>query len=326
MKIIMMALTLISSLALADLTIYTDRPTANLRPIADKFTKNTGINVQIVEAAYPALKARIETEQDQSPADLIFVKDLIYLNELAQNNWFQKFDSEKIISNVPVQMRSSKNLWTGISFRVRTLVYNSTNVNPAQIENYSDLARNEWAGKVCVRTSNHAYNHALVSSFIDTLGEQNTVEFLKSLVANLAVAPMTSDRAVIDAIASGQCEIGLVNHYYLAPYVESNPAYVVKPLFLNQKTTGVHTNGAGMGIYKKSKNVTLATQFMEYMLEDTIQLDWSKAHYDYPVKKDLIPSSLIKNWGSFNFNQTSWENLGQHLPSALKAISDAEYK
>lgn len=326
MKTIFMALTLITNLAMADLTIYTDRPTARLQPIAEQFTKNTGVQVQIVEAAYPALKARIETENEQSPVDLIFVKDLIYLNELSQINWFQKFDSEKVTTSVPSQMRSSKNLWTGISFRVRTLVYNSTTVAPTQIENYSDLAREEWAGKVCVRTSNHAYNHALVSSFVENLGEQKTVDFLKSLVANLAVAPMASDRAVIEAIAAGQCDVGIVNHYYLAPYVEANPAYVVKPVFMNQKTTGVHTNGAGMGIYKNSKNVALATQFMELMLEDSVQLDWSKAHYDYPVKKNLIPSSLIKNWGTFNFNQTSWENLGQHLPAALKAISDADYK
>lgn len=325
-KALLIAALLCAQSALADLTIYTDRVTANLQPITNEFTARTGEKVTLVELAYPALKARIEAEKENSPADLIFVKDLIYLNEMADQGFFTPFTSNVIVNAVPEQMRNSQNLWTAISFRVRSLIYNSTVVNPSDIQNYTDLASDVWAGRVCVRSGSHPYNQALVSGFIHNLGAEKTTEFLKGLMANLAVDPQANDRAVIDSVASGVCDVGIVNHYYLAPYVAVNPAFVVKMAFLNQGTTGVHTNGAGIGIFKLSKNQASAEKFMELMLEDQVQLQWSASHYDYPAKTNLIPSTLIKDWGLFNAEKTSWETLGKSLPAALQIIKDVEYK
>ena len=325
-KALFVAALICAQSAFADLTIYTDRVTANLQPIANEFTTRTGEKVTIIELAYPALKARIEAEKENSPADLLFVKDLIYLNEMADLGLFKAFTSNTIATAVPAQMRNSQNLWTAVSFRVRSLVYNSTIVNPADIQSYTDLASAAWAGRVCVRSGSHAYNQALVSGFVHNLGAEKTTEFLTALMGNLAVDPMTNDRAVIDAIASGVCDVGFVNHYYLAPYVAANPAFVVKMSFLNQGSSGVHTNGTGIGIYKNSKNQASAEQFMELLLEDKVQLQWSSVHYDYPAKTNLIPSTLIKDWGIFKTEQASWETLGKNLPAALQIIKDVEYK
>lgn len=325
-KALLIATLICSQAALADLTIYTDRVTANIQPIANEYTARTGENVTIVELAYPALKAKIEAEKENSPADLIFVKDLVYLNELADQGFFKPFNSETIVASVPEQMRNSQNLWTAISFRVRSLIYNSTVVNPNEIQSYTDLSSDVWAGRVCVRSGSHPYNQALVSGLVQNLGAEKTTDFLKSLMANLAVDPMANDRAVIDAVASGVCDVGLVNHYYLAPYIAANPAFVVKMSFLNQGSTGVHTNGSGIGIYKLSKNQASAEKFMGLLLEDKVQLQWSAGHYDYPVKTNLIPSTLIKDWGSFKTEQASWESLGKNLQQALQIIKDVEYK
>ena len=325
-KTLFIAALICAQSALANLTIYTDRVTANLLPIANEFTARTGEKVTIVELAYPALKTRIETEKENSPADLIFVKDFIYLNEMTDLGFFKPYTSEVIATATPEQMRHSQNLWTAISFRVRSLIYNSTVVNPADITSYTDLASDVWAGRVCVRSGSHAYNQALVSGFVHNLGTEKTTDFLTSLMANLAVDPMANDRAVIDAVASGICDVGFVNHYYLAPYVAANPAFVVKMSFLNQGSSGVHTNGAGIGIYNASKNQASAEKFIELLLEDKVQLQWSAGHYDYPAKTNLIPSTLIKDWGVFKAEQASWQTLGKSLPAALKIISDVQYK
>lgn len=325
-KILLIAGLICAQSAFADLTIYTDRVAARLQPIADAFTQQTGEKVQIVELAYPEIVKRINAEQENTPVDLIFTKDLIYINELTNMGWFQPFQSEIVKESIPAQMRSSQDLWTAISFRVRTLVYNSAVVDPSSIETYQDLASETWAGRVCVRSGAHAYNQALVSSFVHNLGEENTAQFLTALMDNLAFAPMSSDRAVIDAIAAGQCDVGIVNHYYLAPYVEANPSFVVKPAFLNQNSTGVHTNGSGIGIYKDSKNAAVAQQFIEFLLNDDVQLEWSAGHYDYPAKANLLPSTLVSDWGLFKTEDASWETLGTHLPAALRIISEVQYK
>jgi iron(III) transport system substrate-binding protein len=325
MKIVLVLL-IFSQMASADLMIYTDRVTARLQPIADQFTALTGEKVQILELAYPQIKERLIEEKENSPADLVFVKDLIYLNEMTKLNWFQKFNSDIITSSVPENLRQSNNLWTAISMRARILIYNSSLVNPAEIENYQDLAEDKWAGRICLRSGTHPYNQALVSSFVANYGADRTQKMLTAILANLAAEPLSGDSAVINAVATGQCDVGIVNHYYLAPLVDANPAFIVKPLFLNQKTTGVHVNGSGMGIYRYSKQNKLATQFLELMMTDEAQLTFSKAHYDYPVKLGLSPSSMINQWGPFKADTMSWEKLGDYFEQALKIISDVQYR
>lgn len=326
-KALLIAAALICSQpAFADLTIYTDRVVANLQPLANEFTALTGEKITFVELAYPAIKAKIDAEGDASPADLIFVKDFIYLNELADQGYFKPFTSTAVTSSVPEQMRNSKNLWTALSFRARSVIYNSTTVNPADIKDYTDLSQDIWAGRICVRSGSHPYNHALVSGLVHNLGSEKTTDFLKSLIANLAVDPLANDNAVINAIASGVCDVGIVNHYYLAQQTAANPAIVVKMAFVNQGTTGTHTNGAGIGIFKNSKNQAAAEKFMEFMLADKNQLQWTAHHFDYPAKANLIPSSLIKDWGLFKTEQASWETLGKSTPTALQIIKDVEYK
>lgn len=315
-----------TQLAHADLILYTDRPTARLQPIADEFTSQTGEKVQIIEMAYPQLKARIEAEGQQSPADLIFVKDFVYLNEMSTLGWFKPFQSKSIRSALPSSMIQSKNLWAGVSFRTRTVVYNTNTVNPSEIQDYKDLASETWAGRICVRTGAHPYNQALVSSFIHNYGYDATKEFMSQILSNLAEAPMANDTAVLNAIANGQCDVGIVNHYYLAPLVEANPAFPVKPIFVNQNTTGSHVNGTGIGIYKLSKNEKVATEFMEFLLTDKIQLQFSAAHYDYPAKTNLIPTSLIRNWGTFTADATPWENFEKYFNQSLKLINEINYK
>lgn len=326
MKKIFLVFLLTTQAALADLVLYTDRPTARLQPIADQFTAATGEKVQIVEMAYPQIKARIEAEGDQSPADLIFVKDLIYLNEMSQLKWFKPLQTEQIRSLLPHHFVHSQNDWAVISYRARTVVYNINTVNPADIQDYADLAKPEWAGRICVRSGTHPYNQALVSSFIHNYGYEQTKTFLSSIIENLATAPISGDTAVLNAIANGQCDVGIVNHYYLAPLVEANPAFPVKALFVNQNSTGTHVNGTGIGIYKNSKNAATAQKFVEFMLTDKIQLEFSAAHYDYPAKMNLIPSSLIRDWGTFKTDSVTWENLGLYFNQSLTLINEIGYK
>jgi len=328
MKIITTLITalLLSLISKADINLYTDRPTARLQPIVDEFTALTGEKVNIVELAYPQLKAKLEAEGEQSPADLIFVKDLVYLNELSQLRWLKPIINPNLKSVVPQGLIHSSQDWIAVSFRARTIVYNPNSVEAHSLQDYSDLAKPEWNGRVCLRSGSHPYNTALISSFIHNYGYEMTKNFLSKIINNLAVAPLNGDTAVINAIANGQCDIGIVNHYYLAPLVEANPAFPVKVQFVNQKTTGTHINGTGIGIYRKSKNTVQAEKFIEFLLTDKIQQQFSAAHYDYPAKVNLIPTSLISNWGQFKADSVSWEALDQHLNATKTLINEINYK
>lgn len=307
------------------LTVYTDRPTDRLQPIADQFTRETGVPVVIVEKAFPALLSQLEAEGDQSAADILFTKDLVFQSELAQKGWYQPMNTSSFENKVAPTMRDPRNLWTAVTFRARTLVYNPAVTDVSTLNSYEDLTADEWAGRLCVRTSNHGYNEALVASWIYTRGYEGAKNLVSGIVANLATDVFKGDTAILEAIANGTCEIGIVNHYYLATMLASKPNFPVKAKFLDQGY-GVHVNGTGVGIAKTSKNPALAQQFIELLLSDKVQVYLADAHFDYPASVMVAPQSMIKDWGLFKYDTSNWTAIGNEVETARKLVKEVGYK
>lgn len=317
---------LMAPAAFADLTIYTDRPTDRVRPVAEIFTAKTGQKVNIVEEAYPALLKRIETEGANSPADLIFTKDLVFLSELARKGHFQAFQSSTIVHSVDSSMRDPQNLWTAISKRARTIMYNPNRVQASELSTYEDLADIKWAGRLCLRTGKGSYNEALVASLIVNNGAAKAKEIVAGWVENLAVDPFPNDTKMLEAVANGICDVAIANTYYLAGIIAQNPQFPVKAYFANQNNTGAHINGSGIGVAATSKQAALASQFIEILLQDDVQLSLTGAHYEYPAKINLLPSTLIREWGGFKADSANWSVIGDEAAAARSLIQEVEYK
>lgn len=316
----------VTSQASDKIVLYTDRPTARLQPAADKFFQETGVVVEIVEKAYPQILAQLNAEGESTPADLVMVKDLVFLSELSGQGLLKPYASETITSKVAESMRDPQNLWTAVSYRARTIAYNVNKVSPQELSTYEDLADVKWAGRLCLRTSNHNYNEALVADLISRNGYEVAKNIVDGWVQNLAVDPIKGDTAILEQMASGVCDVAIVNHYYLAQLVAQNPNFPVKIFFANQGQGSVHTNGTGIGILKYSKNEALATKFMETLLDDQINLDMSTGHFEFPAVKYLAPASLIKDWGTFSVPMMNWSVIGESVPAARQLFSEVGYK
>ncbi|MFN7727777.1 MAG: extracellular solute-binding protein [Bdellovibrio sp.] len=312
--------------ATADLTLYTDRPTARLTPVAQKFQALTGEKVIIVEAGYPALIAKLTAEGSQTPADSLMTKDLVNLIEASQKNLFQPMATTRETSRVIPAMRDPQNLWIGLTFRARTAAFDPSRVNASDINNYADLADAKWAGRLCLRSSSGGYSEALGAYLISTYGAEKAKEILMGFIANLATTVFPNDTALLEAIATGVCDVGIVNSYYLAGIVAQKPNFPVKIQFLEQSKGGVHTNGSGMGILKTSQKLALAQKFIELLLTEEVQLQISSGHLDYPVIQGLIPNTFIKDWGTFKTDSTPWSQIGTFVPQARQIFSEIGYK
>lgn len=316
---------LVSQNALAALTIYTDRPTDRVKMVGDVFTQETGVPVEVVELGYSALFKKLEAEGDRSSADVIFVKDMVYLSELAEKGYFQPVSSSIITNSVENSMRDAQGRWSAVSMRGRTIVYAPGRVSPEELSTYEDLADPKWAGALCLRTADSSYNDALVGSFIENLGYEKAKNLLRGWVNNLAQNVFPNDTSIIEAIANGVCDLGVVNTYYLAGILAKSPSFPVKVFFANQGRGGMHVNGSGIGVAKTSKQVELATKFIETIYRDDIQLALTGAHFEYPAKKGLLPSTLIREWGSFEADKQSWSNIGKRAAEARALAKEVGY-
>ncbi|WP_374077982.1 extracellular solute-binding protein [Bdellovibrio bacteriovorus] len=329
MKLLVAALLLTVSAVAAQaetLTIYTDRPTARLQPIVDQFKADKGVEVVVVEKPYADIVAQIESEGAATPADLIFTKDLVFLSDLTNKGLLQPLTNAAVKARVAPAMKDLNDHWVAVTYRARTLVYDSTRVNPSEVANYEDLADAKWAGRVCMRTSKGTYNVALIASLVHHKGEAQAKNIMSGILENLAVDVYPNDTAMMTAMANGICDIGIANTYYLAGMVQQNPNFPIKPLFANQDTTGAHVNGSGIGVVKYSQKAALAQEFIALMLQEPAQLHLSSSHLEYPAAVGVTPNTLIKDWGTFKADATNWSVIGEQVPAAVRIIKELDYK
>lgn len=327
----MKIVSLISSLFLAiptfaDVVLYTDRPTARMQVIADMYAKAGGDNIIIKEMKAPEIMSSIKASGSSSDADVIFVKDGVYLNDLKNQNMLSAFSSSDIVNNTDASLRDGDNMWTFITARARTLVYDDS-VDVSAINSYADLADPKWAGTMCLRTSKSSYNEGLVAALIANYGSQKASDIVKGILANRAQPTVyKDDTSILNAIAGGECAFGIANSYYLGILLSQQPGLPVKIKFLNTNNNGVHMNGTGAGIAAVSKQKDKAEKFLAFMLTDAVQLFITGEQFDFPAKKGLVPNTLVKDFGSYTKDTTNWKSIGAKITEAIQLMKDLSYE
>src|SRR5690554_1431077 len=234
--------------------VYTHRHYAVDQGIFAEFTDETGINVNVINASADELIQRMETEGENSPADLLITVDAGRLNRAHDKGLLQAFDSSFLTSVVPAQYRQPEGYWYGMTTRARIIAYAKDRVNPEEINDYADLADPKWKGRVLVRSSDNVYNQSLLASVVAAEGEEQATAWANGVVANLARAPKGSDRDQVKAIAGGEGDLTVVNTYYIGQLLNSDneeerkAGAAVGIVFPNQGNRGTHVNVSGFGV------------------------------------------------------------------------------
>tara|TARA_B100000925_G_scaffold8886_1_gene6338 strand:+ start:1406 stop:2392 length:987 start_codon:yes stop_codon:yes gene_type:complete len=309
-----------------ELTIYTSRKEHLIKPLIEQYTNETGIKFKLKTGKDGALIQSMIAEGDKTPADILMTVD-------AGNLWFAKtqdlfapIKSDVLSKNIPEHLRDKNNYWFGLSIRARTIVYHSGRIQPKEIKSYENLANKKFNGKLCLRTSKKVYNQSLVSMLIHELGVDKTKAVLKGWVDN-NVKIFSSDTNLIKAITAGQCDLGIVNTYYLARLQKKDKNYPVKIYWPNQDSFGVHVNVSGAGVSKHSKNKKDALKFIEWLSSKKAQSTFANTNLEFPVLKEAKKDSLTASWGSFKANSTfNLTKAGELQSTAIKLMQEVGYK
>ncbi len=312
--------------------IYTARHYAVDDLLYAEFTKQTGIQVNVVKGNAPELIERLKRERQSSPADLFITVDGGVLNTAKEAGVLQPVTSAVVDQNVPQYLRDKDNHWIGLSTRARVIVYSKERVTPEQLSTYEDLATGKWKGKLLVRSSTNLYNQSLVASLIALNGEQASADWAKGIAKNLARKPEGGDRDQAKAIVAGVGDVAIMNTYYVGQLVNSKDAEEAKVgqavgvFFPNQQTTGTHINISGVGLAKHSKNKDAAVKLIEYLTSEPAQELMSKENYEYPVNPKAQLPELLASWGQFKAQQIDFAKLGEHNALALQLMDKAGWK
>jgi len=307
-------------------TVYSSRKEHLIKPLFEAFTKDSGIKVEYLTGKGGALIERLKLEGANTKADMFMTVDAGNLWYAGSQDLFQTVQTETLKSNIPEHLRDPNGLWTGLSVRARTIVYNTDRVKPEELSTYADLAADKWAGRLCLRTSKKVYTKSLVSSLIYNQGSDKTADIVKGWVNNLAATPNAKDSHVMSAILSGQCDVGLVNTYYYGRLMDKKPNSPLKLFWANQDTTGVHVNVSGAGVTKHASNVVGATQLLEWLSSAKAQAIYGALNKEYPANQNIASDEVVSAWGSFKQDNMNLSQAGILQADAVKLMQIQGYK
>lgn len=310
--------------------VYSYRQPALIDPLFALFTKETGIEVRTVFAENGLIE-RLAQEGRNSPADLLLSADVGRLVEAANRNLAQAVDSTSIREHVPANLRDTGNLWFGLTMRARVVYAAKDRVNQEAIS-YEELAEPKWKGKICIRPGNHPYNLGLIAAMIAHKGEAAARDWLMGLKANLAVTPNGNDRAQAKSVYAGECDIAIVNTYYMGVMLtnEQEPeqkewAKSLRMIFPSSAEFGTHVNISGMMMAKNAPHRDNALKLMEFLAGDEAQRLYADGNFEYPVNPAVAPSEIVKSWGQFKPDSLEVAEIAKHEAAAARLVDEVQF-
>ena len=310
----------------ADIQVYSARHYDLEGAFAD-FQEETGLTVEFIFGDDAELLERMKAEGDETPADVFMTVDAGNLWNAARQDELASVSSPVLDKAVPEDLRDPEGRWYGLALRARTVAYNPDLVDPSEFETtetYASLGDPKWKGRLCMRDETESYTQSLVASLIDLHGRERALEIVQGWVAN-GVEIMSNDILLLEALDAGQCDVALVNHYYLARELDEKPDMNVKLFWASQDGAGTHANISGAAVVKSSDAPKKAQQLIEW-LASTGQSDFVDGNHEYPINPAVKPEPLIAGFGEFTRMPIDAEAYGDLNAEAVDVLAEAGYE
>ena len=309
-----------------EVNVYSARHYDSDVALYEAFTEETGIEVNLIEADADELIERIRSEGANSPADVLITVDAGRLWRAEEAGLLSPVESEVLSAAVPANLRHPEGEWFGLTTRARVVVYNKETVDEGELSTYEDLASDAWEGRICVRSSSNVYNQSLVASLIAANGVEETESWAEGLVANFAREPQGGDTDQIKAVAAGECDVAIVNHYYLARLIASDDpadrevAETVGIFFPNQDGRGTHVNISGAGVVASAPNRENAVRFLEFLTTPEAQEVFAAGSYEFPAVEGVPVAEVVADFGDFTADDVNVALYGENNPEAVRIM------
>src|SRR5918992_3363286 len=165
------------------LTIYSGRDRVLVEPILNRFSRETGIELNVRYASSSALATALVEEGSNSPADVFWSTEPGTLGLVAGRALLKRLPVATT-SRVPAKYSTRSRRWVGTSGRSRVLAYNTNLLRPAQLpKTIWGLTNPTWKGKIGIAPTNGSFQ-AFLGAAIHLHGEARVRGWLEGLKDN----------------------------------------------------------------------------------------------------------------------------------------------
>ena len=346
------------------LTLYTSRKEQLIKPLIAQFEEKFNVKVQILSAKAPQLISRLELEGQKTEADVLLTTDLANLVVAEKKGFFHAVSSAEIMARIPAKYRDAEGRWFGLSKRTRAVFYNKDAVKPSELSSYFNVAGEHWREKLLIRSSDNVYNQSLFAAIIANLGEEKASIWAENIVKNMARQPSGGDTDQLRAVAAGEGDIAIANHYYYyrlknsskakdrevasklgvflpnqLPSINANDgldggldegsvagASGLGEFVASHALDGAHVNISGAGVLSYSNNRFFAIKLIEFLASKEAQEYYAKVNYEFPVNPEAAIPSDLSELGIFKEDATSYKKIADKLPDAVLLFDKAGWK
>jgi iron(III) transport system substrate-binding protein len=302
------------------IVVYSGRDEEFVGSLFADFTEQTGIEVDVRYGDSAELAATLLEEGENSPADAFFAQDAGSLGAVAEGGLLAPLDPS-VSERVEPRFRAADGTWVGTSGRGRVAVYNAEMLTPddlpSAIEGFTDPA---WRGRIGLPPTNSSFQ-AHVAAMIETQGEDWTRAWLEGIQANDPVF-YEDNGATTRAVAAGEVEVGLVNHYYLYEVQAEDGELPLANHYFEAGDPGAFVNSAGVGVLASAANPDAAAAFVDFLTGDPGQTWVSEDSWEYPVVPGYPTSVDLLPLSEFAGPEVDLSTLGARLPEALTLLAE----
>lgn len=305
-----------------ELILYSGRNENFVKPVVDAFTEATGISVEVRYGDGTAdLASTILNEGETTPADLFWSQDAAWIGAIGDRGLLSALP-ENVLNLVDPAYRDADGEWVGVTARSRVFVYNPDLVSEDELPgSYAELTDSRWAGRVAIAPGNASFV-SFVSAMELLEGSDATLTWLEGMAANDSPT-YSGNGGILTAVAAGDVDAGLVNHYYLLQAQADQGDINAVNHFLDPGDIGALVMATGVGVLEPSTNKEAAIEFIRYLLSADAQAHFAENLYEYGLIEGAPTPAGQKALGDLQGPDINQSDLAGHLDTVVTLITRA---
>jgi iron(III) transport system substrate-binding protein len=274
-----------SAQAAGRVVVYTANDSNLNRFVFEAFSRETGIDVEPVEAGSGVLFRRITSERERPLGDIVWGVSRTLLR--ANRALLEPYASENRDA-VPAAFRDPDGLWLGTNVHLLVILQN-TRLIPADAgpKSWDDLLDPKWKGKIAFTdpaNSGSAYTN--LTMLAQLWGNNDAAwEKVERLVANTKVLNRSS--LVFQGVGNGEFPLGMSLEY--AGYQWSSNGAPVKVTYPQDGTV---TQMEGVAIIKGGPDIENAKKFTDYISRRDVRESILRFAFRRAARQDLDLAKL----------------------------------
>jgi iron(III) transport system substrate-binding protein len=273
------------ALAQGKVVVYTSNDSNLNRFTFEAFTRETGIQVEPVEAGSGVILRRMASERERPLGDIIWgvSRTLLRANKALLAPY-----ASKNKDTVPAQFRDPDDHWIGTNVHLLVILQN-TKLVPADAgpKTWADLMDPKWKDKIAFTdpaNSGSAYSNLTMLAQQWGPGEAGW-DKVSRVLANAKVLNRSS--LVFQGVGNGEFPLGMSLEY--AGYQWSSNGAPVKVIYPQD---GTIAQMEGVGIIRGGPNPENAKQFVDYVTRKDVREAILRFAFRRPARQDLDLSQL----------------------------------